>query len=248
MVKRYAYSPYGEPSEVDDNGNLSSVEDLAFLVYGFQGLAIDEETGYLYVRNRMFDPQQGRFLQRDPLEYTDSMGLYAFADNSPMDFTDPMGKGPIKIVKKVIEKIAEQIAKHTEKLKEIRRQAFKEQKKNWEKKIYELPKAQKDVYPTVRNIGKADVQKDVVPKVRNIGEVHPQKCPPQVDPKDPSTLGGFIAGIGWWDVVSTVDPTGATDVIDALGWVAENYTPEEKKIPEPLFPFDMHHGNQPQWK
>ncbi|MEW6585885.1 MAG: hypothetical protein AB1442_09790 [Nitrospirota bacterium] len=161
------------------------------------------------------------------------MGLYEFADNSPMDFTDPMGKGPIKIAKKIIE----YIAKRAEKAKEIRRQAWKEQKKRWEKEVYELPDVKKGKkYPTELNEGY------IVPG---------QTCPPKVNPKDPSTklppenyIGGFIAGIGWWDVLSTLDPTGATDVIDALGWVAENYTPEEKKTE---VPFDMH-GSQPLYK
>ncbi|MEW6406839.1 MAG: LamG-like jellyroll fold domain-containing protein, partial [Chloroflexota bacterium] len=76
VVKRYAYSSYGEAFESDDNGNLSSVEDLSFGGYYFQGRSIDEETGLYFFRRRMYDSQQGRFCQRDPLVYADGMGLY----------------------------------------------------------------------------------------------------------------------------------------------------------------------------
>ncbi|MBL8014418.1 MAG: hypothetical protein JNN05_11280, partial [Candidatus Omnitrophica bacterium] len=34
----------------------------------------------------------GRFLQRDPLGYADSMNLYQYARNNPVNLIDPMGK------------------------------------------------------------------------------------------------------------------------------------------------------------
>ncbi|MEW5817952.1 MAG: RHS repeat-associated core domain-containing protein, partial [Spirochaetota bacterium] len=91
VVKRYSYSSYGEPYEVDDNGNLTPVEDLAFLIYGFQGLAIDEETGYLYVRNRYYSAQQGRWLSRDITGYQDSLNLYESFGENPIVWQDPFG-------------------------------------------------------------------------------------------------------------------------------------------------------------
>ncbi|MEW6571680.1 MAG: RHS repeat-associated core domain-containing protein, partial [Nitrospirota bacterium] len=91
VVKRYAYSTYGEPFEVDDNGNLSPVEDFSFGRYYFQGRELDEETGLYHFRNRMFNLVQGRFSQRDSMEYKDSMGLYEAFHNSPYIFGDPFG-------------------------------------------------------------------------------------------------------------------------------------------------------------
>jgi hypothetical protein len=39
----------------------------------------------------MYDPAKGRFLQRDPLDYTDSMNLYEYAKDNPLSFLDPLG-------------------------------------------------------------------------------------------------------------------------------------------------------------
>ena len=60
--------------------------------YGFKGLPIDEETGLLYVRNRYYDPEMGRFIQPDPYGYTDGPSQYQFALNNPVDFSDPTGE------------------------------------------------------------------------------------------------------------------------------------------------------------
>lgn len=40
---------------------------------------------------RYYDPKTGRFLQRDPLEYHDSMNLYTYVGNQPVNYTDPYG-------------------------------------------------------------------------------------------------------------------------------------------------------------
>lgn len=47
--------------------------------------------GVVYFRNRYYSPETGRFLQRDPMGYLDSMGLYQFTANSPYMFGDPWG-------------------------------------------------------------------------------------------------------------------------------------------------------------
>ena len=60
-------------------------------VYGFKGLPLDEETGLLYVRNRYYDPEMGRFVSADPLGFVDGPNQYQFAVNSPVDMSDPLG-------------------------------------------------------------------------------------------------------------------------------------------------------------
>ncbi len=59
--------------------------------FGFHGLPKDTETGLVYVRNRHYDPQLGRFLQPDPLGYVDGPNVYQYGLNSPVNFSDPMG-------------------------------------------------------------------------------------------------------------------------------------------------------------
>lgn len=67
-------------------------ESAIGVLYGFHGRPVDPETGFVYIRNRYYDPDLGRFISTDPEEYGDSPNLYQFALNNPVNFTDPTGK------------------------------------------------------------------------------------------------------------------------------------------------------------
>ena len=43
---------------------------------------------------RYYLPTWGRFLSRDPLEFSASTNFYEYADNNPVDFSDPTGTQP----------------------------------------------------------------------------------------------------------------------------------------------------------
>ena len=45
----------------------------------------------------MYDPKLGRFLQRDPLGYVDSMNLFSYVTNNPTNFVDSYGLLTIQI-------------------------------------------------------------------------------------------------------------------------------------------------------
>ncbi|WP_372370415.1 RHS repeat-associated core domain-containing protein [Candidatus Uabimicrobium sp. HlEnr_7] len=85
------YSSYGVPYVVDDAGELEEFADFESVVYGFQGRRIDEETSLMYFRNRFYNPEAGRWLQRDPLGYVDSYGLYEAFGGNPFNYSDPYG-------------------------------------------------------------------------------------------------------------------------------------------------------------
>ena len=50
----------------------------------------DHETGLHYNRHRYYDPQVGRFISKDPINYAGGLNLYAYAPN-PTGWVDPLG-------------------------------------------------------------------------------------------------------------------------------------------------------------
>lgn len=58
--------------------------------YGYTGREPDE-TGLIYYRARYYDPQIGRFLQRDPIGFAGGLNMYAYVSNNPVNKVDPTG-------------------------------------------------------------------------------------------------------------------------------------------------------------
>ncbi|MFC0399144.1 RHS repeat-associated core domain-containing protein [Paraburkholderia rhizosphaerae] len=73
------YGPFGETS-----GTLAS----RFGYTGQQNLA---PLGLYYYKARMYSPTLGRFLQTDPVGYSDDLNWYAYVGNNPVNFSDPTG-------------------------------------------------------------------------------------------------------------------------------------------------------------
>src|SRR5690606_14913495 len=59
----------------------------------FTGRELDLESGLINFRYRLFSPQLGRFVERDPLSYPllDTLNLYAYVSNRTLNVTDPWG-------------------------------------------------------------------------------------------------------------------------------------------------------------
>jgi RHS repeat-associated protein len=72
----------------------SSMETHTGLGFAGAGTPTAAGGGYVYMRNRWYDPQTGRFLSQDPIGLAGGVNLYAYAGNNPASYSDPFGLQP----------------------------------------------------------------------------------------------------------------------------------------------------------
>ena len=90
IVEKYFYDAYGNVIIKGSNNNVLSQSAINNR-YMFTAREYDAETGLYYYRARMYSSELGRFLQPDPISYYDSMNLYQYVKNNPVNFIDPFG-------------------------------------------------------------------------------------------------------------------------------------------------------------
>ncbi len=78
-------------------GNLESGMNITGNRFWYGGKEYDWETELVYNRARYYDPWVGRFISEDPIGLNGGINLYAYADNDPINATDPMGLFRIRI-------------------------------------------------------------------------------------------------------------------------------------------------------
>lgn len=99
IVNAYAYSPYGLV------GSQETVENPFQYVGRFGVMA--EGNGLYYMRARYYDPEVGRFINKDPIGYTEDINLYRYVVSNPVNWIDPAGLIPLhEIFLKVEEKLS----------------------------------------------------------------------------------------------------------------------------------------------
>jgi len=90
IQESYDYDPYGNTTIFNSSGTPVSASVIGNR-FMFTGREYDQESGIYHYRARQYDPSIGRFLQRDPLSYYDSMNLYEYTGGNPVNWIDPLG-------------------------------------------------------------------------------------------------------------------------------------------------------------
>ena len=98
-VAEYAYDAWGNCTVIDPATGYVSTSDV-FIgnqnPFRYRGYYWDNDLGLYYLMSRYYDPQTGRFINADSLEYLDSetiggLNLYAYCGNNPVMGVDPSG-------------------------------------------------------------------------------------------------------------------------------------------------------------
>ncbi len=82
LANEYRYSPWGESDHAR--------EDIPNALQ-FQARHYDPATGLYAWRARWYSPELARFISEDPIGLEGGINPYVFAENNPVNFTDPYG-------------------------------------------------------------------------------------------------------------------------------------------------------------
>ena len=98
VVVHYEYDAWGNHKVLDANGiEIADSTHIGNInPFRYRGYFYDTETGLYYLKSRYYDPQTGRFINMDGVEYADpsflnGLNLYAYCNNNPVMYVDPNG-------------------------------------------------------------------------------------------------------------------------------------------------------------
>ena len=95
MVK-YVYDAWGNHKALDSDGNIVTSGIGLLNPFRYRGYYYDTEIKLYYLQTRYYDPELGRFISQDSIEYADpetvnGINLYAYCGNNPVMNIDPTG-------------------------------------------------------------------------------------------------------------------------------------------------------------
>ena len=95
---QYWYDAWGNHKVVNSSGmEITDPDHIGNLnPFRYRGYYFDRETGLYFLQTRYYDPEIGRFLNRDSVNYADpgtinGLNLYAYCLNNPVAYVDPTG-------------------------------------------------------------------------------------------------------------------------------------------------------------
>ncbi len=99
VAAKYEYDAWGKHKVVDASGNEITSGIGVLNPFRYRGYYYDTETGLYYLQTRYYDPEVGRFISQDSLEYAapetiNGLNLYAYCLNNPVMMTDETGNMP----------------------------------------------------------------------------------------------------------------------------------------------------------
>jgi len=78
---QYSYEPFGSNTQSGSSGTNS---------VAYTGRELDG-TGLYFYRSRYYSPAVGRFISEDPMGWAGGINAYAYANDNPLKFRDPLG-------------------------------------------------------------------------------------------------------------------------------------------------------------
>ena len=99
VIARYNYDAFGKLiSTTDDSGNILTGNSFATQInVRYRGYYYDSETGLYYLQSRYYDPETGRFLNADDVNFLGatetllSYNAFAYCENDVVNKSDPGG-------------------------------------------------------------------------------------------------------------------------------------------------------------
>ncbi len=96
LIARYEYDAWGNNVVTDKDGNPVTSGIGVLNPFRYRSYYYDTETELYYLQTRYYDPELGRFISQDSIEYAapetiNGLNLYAYCANNPVMYVDPTG-------------------------------------------------------------------------------------------------------------------------------------------------------------